>query len=194
MRAGEVDGEYASTVTDRLVLRTPEEADLQELFDLYADPQVWRHDPIARHTTIDQTARMIERWRAAWQRDGLGIWMARAAHSPSQGQLVGIGGCAVRYDVAWNLGYRLCPRFWRRGYAQEIIATAVRAARDLRPDLPVTAYLLEGNSPSQRATERAGLHLVWRGPDAGNPDPEAIRLLYADQDLAPALVRQLTDD
>jgi len=60
--------------------------------------------------------------------------------------------------------------------------------------LPLTAYLLEGNSRSQRAIERAGLHPVWRGPDAGNPDPGAVRLLYADRELTPSLVAALTEE
>lgn len=62
----------------------------------------------------------------------------------------------------------------------------------MRADLPVTAYLLEHNVGSRRAAERAGLTLVWRGPDAGNPDPAAVRLVYADRDLDPATVQALT--
>ncbi|MBY4236732.1 hypothetical protein HQO43_07155 [Rhodococcus fascians] len=45
------------------------------------------------------------------------------------------------------------------------------------------AYLLEHNLSSARVAERAGLKLVSRGPDIGNPDPEAIRLVYADRPL-----------
>jgi len=86
----------------------------------------------------------------------------------------------------------LSPLFWGQGYAQEIIVAAVAAAHQLRPDLPMTAYLLEGNTRSQRATERAGLHLIWRGPDAGNPDPTAERLLYANRGLPPDVVDRLT--
>ena len=178
--------------TRRLTLHVPTEADVPELHDLYADPQVWRDDPITRHGTIEQTERMVHRWRTAWQRDGFGFWVARGALPDTEGHLVGIGGCSLRYGLAWNLGYRLSPPFWRQGYAQEIIAVALTTARDLRPDLPMTAYLLEGNDRSRRTTERAGLHRVWRGPDAGNPDPTAIRLLYADRDLPPTLIDRLT--
>lgn len=180
--------------TDRLVLTVPQQGDLGELHQLYADPQVWRDDPMTRHSTRDQTEAMIDRWQAAWLRDGLGMWVARSAEPATHGQLVGIGGTFIRYGVAWNLGFRLSPIFWGQGYAQEIIRAAVSTARDVRGDLPLTAYLLEGNTRSQRTTERAGLRLVWRGPDAGNPDPQAVRLLYADQDLSPALVKALTDD
>ena len=78
--------------------------------------------------------------------------------------------------------------FWGQGYAQEISTKAMRAARQLRPELPITAYCLEGNDRSQRATERTGLTRSWRGHDAGNPDQSAIRLLYADRPLSDAVV------
>lgn len=187
------DDDPAPVVTRRLTLRVPTRADLPEVFDLYADPQVWSADPLTRHDSMAQTEPMIDNWRAAWRRDGLGMWVARSAEPGTEGALVGIGGCFVRYGVAWNLGFRLVPRFWGRGHAQEITAAAIAAAVELRPELAMTAYLLAGNERSQRATERAGLRLVWRGPDAGNPDVRAVRLLYADRDLPPGVVRALTE-
>jgi RimJ/RimL family protein N-acetyltransferase len=180
-------------VTDRLILRIPTRADVADLFALYADPRVWGPDPQTRHDSVDQTARMVENWRAAWHRDGLGIWTAWCAEPDADEAFVGIGGCFVRYGVAWNLGFRLRPRFWGRGYAQEISAAATAAACRSRPELPVTAYLVEGNDRSRRAVERVGLELVWRGVDAGNPDPEAVRLLYSDRRLSPEALRALTE-
>jgi RimJ/RimL family protein N-acetyltransferase len=181
-------GAFRTSQAERLVLRAPEQADLGRLFDLYSDPQVWRPDPSSRHVDPAQTERMIRNWRAAWDRDGLGMWTAWDGED-----FVGIGGCFVRYGVAWNLGFRLRPPWWGRGYAQEISTAAIFAARHLRVDLPVTAYLLEGNDRSQRAVERIGLRRAWRGPDAGNPDPAAIRLLYSDQPLPPAVLGALTE-
>jgi hypothetical protein len=67
------------------------------------------------------------------------------------------------------------------------------AARRRRGEIPITAYLLEGNDRSLRAVERTGLSRVWRGPDAGNPDANAIRLLYSDQPLPPTILRALTE-
>ncbi len=119
---------------------------------------------------------------------GLGSWVARDA----DGALVGTGGCDLRLGLAWNLGYRLARASWGQGYAQELIRAAVAAARRVRFDLPITAYLLEHNVRSKAAAERAGLHLVWQGPDAGNPDPAAVRLLYADRPLSTVVVRELT--
>ncbi|MFC7241412.1 GNAT family N-acetyltransferase [Catellatospora aurea] len=164
--------------TARLALRVPEQADLDRVYRLYSDPLVWEPDPLSRHDDPAQTERMIGNWRAAWDRDGLGMWTAWA-----RDEFVGIGGCFVRYGVAWNLGFRLRPLYWGRGYAQEVSAAAIHAAGRLRPDLAVTAYLLEGNDRSSRAVERTGLRRIWRGPDAGNPDTAAIRLLYGDRPL-----------
>ena len=95
--------------------------------------------------------------------------------------------------VAWNLGFRLLPEYWGRGFAQEIGTAALAAAARRRPELPVTAYLLEGNDRSQRTVERLGLRHRWRGADAGNPDPAAIRLLFSDRDLPADVVRILTE-
>ncbi|MEU4565066.1 GNAT family N-acetyltransferase [Micromonospora sp. NPDC023956] len=187
----DVEGGTDDITTGRLILRTPTLADVPALFALYADPQVWGPDPQTRHHRTGQTAQMIENWRAAWHRDGLGIWTAWRPGRDADA-LVGIGGCFVRYGVAWNLGFRLLPRFWGRGYAQEISAAASTEARRLRPDLPLTAYLVESNDRSRRAVERVGLDLVWRGPDAGNPDPSAVRLLYSDRRLSSELLRVLT--
>jgi hypothetical protein len=45
---------------------------------------------------------------------------------------------------------------------------------------------------AKRTAERAGLKLAWRGPDAGNPDPEAVRLVYADRALAADVIDAIT--
>jgi RimJ/RimL family protein N-acetyltransferase len=179
-------------VTERLALSVPATADVPDLHELYTHPRVWRDDPVSRHFSGDQTERMVERWQAAWERVGFGFWVARSTLPNSTGQLVGIGGCSLRYGLAWNLGYRLFPQFWRQGYAQEIIAEAFDTANHLHPELPMTAYLVERNVRSRRAAERAGLHQVWRGPDAGNPDPDAVRLLFADRTLPAKVVERLT--
>jgi RimJ/RimL family protein N-acetyltransferase len=173
--------------TERLLLRVPAAEDLESIFGMYSDPQVWAADPLSRQEDRAQTGQMIANWLSAWERDGLGLWTAWAGED-----FAGIGGCFARYEVAWNLGFRLRPSFWGRGFAREIGGAGIRAARNRRPDLPVTAYLLEGNDRSRRTVEGLGLHRVWRGPDAGNPDPTAVRLLHSDRPLSPSVVSTLT--
>ena len=174
------------TLTERLTLARPTERDLPELHDLHADPAVWTHLPSARHTALAETRELIERYQAGWEANGLDVWVAR---DTATGALVGIGGPSLRGGVAWNLYYRLAPAAWGRGYAQELIAAARAAASASAPDLPVVAFLLEHNEGSRRAAERAGLEVVWRGPDAGNPDPDAVRLVFADRVLSDEALR-----
>ena len=180
--------------TDRLRLDAVVPTDLDEHFELMSDPGTWAHLPSGRHTSREQTAAGIAHSVGHWARDGLGYWTARlSADLPGTdlraGDLVGTGGCAVRVGTDWwNLYYRFTPPAWGRGLAAELVAKALEAAHTVRPDLPVTAYLLEHNAESRGRAERSGLTLVWRGPDAGNPDPTAVRLVYADRPLAADLL------
>jgi RimJ/RimL family protein N-acetyltransferase len=99
----------------------------------------------------------------------------------------------ITCGVAWNLYYRLTPEAQGRGYATELAMSSCAAAARLRPDLPVVALLLEHNQASGAVARRCGLKLVWRGPDVGNPDRAAVRLIYADRDLIPGTIQRLLD-
>lgn len=184
--------------TDRLRLDAVTAADLGPMFELHSDPEVWRHLPAGRHVDPAQTSSLIAGARAGWEDDGLGYWAVRTREdivpNPNQlpaGTFVGVGGCARLLDVVWNIYYRLTPAAWGRGFAGEIARAGRSAAARVTPELPVVAYLLEHNVASKRTAERAGLTVVWSGPDSGNPDPTAIRLLYSDRPLAGDLIEDL---
>ena len=187
---------HATTPRLRLDAVVPE--DLEEHFALMSDPGTWAHLPSGRHTSREQTAAGFEHSAGHWARDGLGYWTARLrADLPGTGlragTVVGTGGCAVRVGTAWwNLYYRFTPASWGHGLAAELVAAALDAARNVAPERPVVAYLLEHNERSRGRAERAGLSLVWRGPDAGNPDPEAVRLVYADRPVPDELLARIT--
>jgi RimJ/RimL family protein N-acetyltransferase len=188
-------------LTARLRLDAVVPEDLDEHVALMSDPAVWRHLPSGRHTDPAQTADAMARVAGHWERTGLGYWTARlrtdlrAAELPAgllPGAVVGTGGCGRREGTAWwNLYYRLTPPAWGHGLAAELVAAAMDAARTVDPGLPIVAYLLEHNLESKGRAERAGLTPVWRGPDAGNPDPAAIRLIYADRPLPDDLLARI---
>lgn len=156
-------------------------ADVEAIHEIYRDPRVWTHLPSARHTELATTTAMIQTWVDAWERDGLAAWIVRDAPS---GEILGHVGCSVRREAFWNLGYRLSFDTHGRGIATRVSTMAVRRAQTVNTDLPVIAYLLEHNHASARVAEKCGLTLQHRGPDAGNPDPNAIRLVYADRALS----------
>jgi RimJ/RimL family protein N-acetyltransferase len=185
-------------LTRRLQLDAVVPDDLDEHVALMSDPGVWAHLPSGRHTDPAQTAAGIEHSVGHWARDGLGYWTARLrADLPGTplraGDLVGTGGCALRVGTSWwNLYYRLTPPAWGKGLAAELVTAALDAASAVDPDRPVVACLLEHNVESRGRAERSGLSLVWRGPDAGNPHPAAVSLVYADRPLAGDLLGRIT--
>jgi RimJ/RimL family protein N-acetyltransferase len=188
--------DFRHVLTARLRLDAVVPGDLDEHVALMSDPGVWRHLPSGRHTSPDRTRAGIEHSVGHWARDGLGYWTARLRSDlpglPA-GTMVGTGGCALRVGTTWwNLYYRLTPPAWGLGLAAEMVTAAIDAAHAVDPARPVIAYLLEHNVESRARAEKAGLSLVWRGPDAGNPDPDAVRLVYADRPIDGDLLDRVT--
>lgn len=188
-----VEGMTPSPVLDALVLDRPEMTDVDAIFEIYSDPRVWTHFPQARFTEREQAEEVVRRAISDWESEGLGPWIVREVDG---GPVVGSCGCSLRSAIPavsadddcayWNLGYRFRPEVQGRGYATEVSRTAIAAAQDHRPHAPILASLLEHNLASSAVAKKTGLSLQHRGPDAGNPDPEAIRLIFADRELTSA--------
>jgi RimJ/RimL family protein N-acetyltransferase len=176
--------------TERLWLDEPADGDADALFAIHADPASWRHFPSGRVTDRRAGATMVGASRRRFERDGLAYWSVRDEEG---GPVVGRGGCMVPDEALggpgwWNLYYRFDQRVVGRGYAAEMGRSAIESANDVAPERPVLAYLLEHNVASRRTAERLGLTLIWRGPDDGNPDPGAVRLVYLDREPDEVLV------
>lgn len=170
--------------TERLWLDEPVDRDADDLFAIHRDPASWTHFPSGRVTDPAAGAVMVGASRRRFERDGLAYWSVRDEEG---GPVVGRGGCMLPDEALggrgwWNLYYRFDQRVVGRGYAVEMGRTALEAAHAVEPERPVLAYLLEHNVASRRTAEKLGLVLVWRGPDAGNPDPDAVRLVYLDRE------------
>ena len=183
-------------LTERLRLCKPERDDLDAVFAINSDPRVWTHFPSLRPTDPAQIVTMMAKWQSSWGRDGLGNWVVRLR---SGDEVIGSGGCTLLSgepdDPAarvWSLGYRLSADHHGHGYATELARAARLAAAQVAAGLPVVAYLVEHNRASAAVAEKVGLELFHRAPDAGNPDPAVMRLVYADRALsAPQLATAL---
>ena len=177
--------------TERLLLDITAPKDADDLYAIHADPDSWRHFPQGRHTDRAPSREMAAESERQFRDHGLGYWSVR---EEAGGPVVGRGGCAVPPGCPWwNLYYRLAPAVHGRGYATELARAAMAAAQEVAPERPVLAYLLEHNVASRRTAERLGLRLVWRGPDAGNEDPDAVRLVLLDREPDDALVAALAE-
>jgi len=165
--------------TERLVLERVKERDTSDWFEIHSDPRLWSHFPSGRHTARVETEQFVRSSIAEWERDGLGYWSVREQAAE---QIIGCGGCrAVGDGARWNLYYRFRPESHGRGYATELAQAAIEIAHIVAPERPIVAYMLEHNEASWRIAEKIGLTRIWVGPDEGNPDPDAIRYVYADR-------------
>ncbi|MGO2943190.1 MAG: GNAT family N-acetyltransferase [Brevibacterium aurantiacum] len=179
-------------MAEPFVLDRPGLEDLDEIFEIYGDPRVWTHFPSGRMIKREEAEAYLLTRIADWEIDGLRSWIVRESEG---GPVLGMCGCGVRrmplvdewnperIEAYWNLGYRFRPEVQGRGYASEISRLAIARAQEVKPELPVIAYLLEHNEASRKVAEKVGLSLQYRAPDAGNPDPQAMRLVFADRTL-----------
>ena len=191
--------ELRHVTTARLRLDAVVPDDLDEHYALLSDPAVWAH--LARRAG---TPRRSGRRRPSstpsatgnatgWATGRRGCSSTWPAPRCAPGTWWAPAAAPLRVGTAWwNLYYRFTPAAWGHGLAAELVDAALDAARQSTPDRPVVACLLEPNVQSRGRAERAGLSLVWRGPDAGNPDPAAVRLVYADRPLPDALLARVT--
>lgn len=177
-----------------MVLDRPGRDDIDGVHEIFRDPRVWTHYPSLVHRRRSQTEDAVLGWIAGWEHHGLDTWVVRDAgnREPLGSPIIGYGGCSLR-EGWWNLGYRFSPSAQGRGLATEVARASIGAASGARPELPIIAYLVEHNVASARVAERVGLRLVHRAPDVGNPDPDVVRLVYADRPLDDAQIAAFLD-
>lgn len=178
----------------RLLLTPLSHADLDEVHAIFTDERTWRHLPSGRHTDPQQTAAKIDSSLASLGAHGCGSWSIRVSADGERGPIVGVGGATWSSAGSWNLGYRLAPEAWGRGFATEVARAAIVHARRAEPDAPVTARVLVTNPASVRILDRVGLTRVWRGlpPRASHmPAPGVERLMYSDRRLGRPVLNAL---
>src|SRR6204780_2522742 len=148
--------------TDRLGLRGVTAADVDNLVDLDADPDVMRFItggiPTSREEIQDE---VLPAFLAYYQRyEGYGFW---AAIEKATGEFLGWFHFRPGKDAApgeVELGYRLRKSAWGRGYATEGARALIRRGFTVSGVQRVTAEAMAVNLASRRVMEKAGLKLV----------------------------------
>jgi RimJ/RimL family protein N-acetyltransferase len=152
----------AEVETERLRLRQWRDEDLDELARLNADPRVVRWlTPGGRALSREETAAQLERFRRHWAEHGFGLW---AVEERETGRFVGRIG--VHFHRLWpeepEVGWKLDPEVWGRGYATEGGAASIRHAFDVLGAPRVVSIVHPENTPSLRVVARLGLELDGR--------------------------------
>lgn len=135
---------------------------------LNADPEVMRHIS-GRPETADETRASIARVQARWVAHGHAWW---CLIEPDTGELVG-AGCIqhLGHDPAnaLEIGWRLRPDRWGRGYAIEAAGRMARFAFDELDAPLLRAICAPQNLRSTRVMEKLGMlpcgRETWHGQE-----------------------------
>jgi RimJ/RimL family protein N-acetyltransferase len=139
--------------TVRLVLRRPQEADLDDVFVRFAsDPEVTRLMSWRRHESLADTHAFLSYSDAEWIRWPAGPYLVR---SRTDGTLLGSTGLGFETPYRAMTGYVFAKDAWGRGYATEVL----RAMVDLAGKLHVRrlyALCHVDHTASSRVLEKCG--------------------------------------
>lgn len=149
--------------TERLILRELIPADAEGMFALDSNPEVLRFLGGNPKTHIDEAMADIELVRKQYVENGIGRW---AMVEKSSGEFMGwtglklftmeVNGHINYYDV----GYRLIPGYWGKGYATESAIASVEYGFDVLKVNEIIGTVHPENIASKRVLEKAGLRYI----------------------------------
>jgi ribosomal-protein-alanine N-acetyltransferase len=168
----------AFLATQRLALREFRAGDAENLYRLNRDPRVMRYIGDGSVATRASAAAVIARTRKHYRNyPGLGVW---PAEERANGAF--IGWFCLKYipaTVSVEVGYRLVPQAWGRGYATEGARALVRYGFDVLGLYRIIGLTHSDNVASQRVLQKAGL----RDAGWGHYYDRDLRLFEADAQL-----------
>jgi RimJ/RimL family protein N-acetyltransferase len=160
--------------TTRLVLRAPEDADLEDFVRLMTDPDVrgYLGGPVPVERARAALAGPLgERW---------GSFVIEAG-----GEVV--GSCLLdRERGELEISYQLLPEFWGHGYAREAVSAVLEWAWATTEARMVIAVTRRDNLSSVRLLDAVGMEQLSTLEENGAP-----QILY--RMMRPALVTQTTE-
>lgn len=149
-------------ITERLVLRPLEMSDALSLFKLDSDPLVMKYLGNQPLTDISQVYTYLENIINQYTQNGIGRW---AVIEKSTNELIGWSGIKFideesnGYKTFYDLGYRLRPEFWGKGYATESSQAWIEAAESSFNINKLYASAHVENTASQNVLRKVGFEI-----------------------------------
>lgn len=145
--------------TSRLLLRGWHEADLEDLIQMNADPEVMRFfpEPYSEDRSRDQY-RLIQN---EFEQVGFGLYAAEAKCSGEFMGYIGFHQASLQVDFCpcVEIAWRLAKRFWNQGYATEGAAACLAHGWNRLDFERVYSFTAVLNLPSQRVMQKSGMQL-----------------------------------
>jgi [ribosomal protein S5]-alanine N-acetyltransferase len=149
--------------TARLILREFQPDDAESMFELDSDPRVHTYLGNNPVTTLQQSKDVIAGILKQYTDNGIGRW---AAIEKSSGNFIGWSGLKFITETEnnhinfYDVGYRLMPKFWGKGYATESAKAALDYGFNAMKLSEIIGTAHEENKASRRALEKCGLTFV----------------------------------
>lgn len=150
--------------TPRLLLRDIRHSDLEGMYELDSNPEVHRYLGNKPISTKEEAQKTIDSVLKQYEERGIGRW---AMINKETGEFMGWSGLRLNTEYNMNgftryydVGYRIIPRFWGKGYATESGKAAVEYAFEVLklPEIYATTEI--GNQASHKALLKIGLEYV----------------------------------
>ncbi len=160
-------------VTERLVLRTWRQGDLDAFAEMHADPSVMGDlgGPISREESRAKLLRYISMY------EDLGF--SRYCVEDVDGKFVGYVGVCPRDEGQIigkhnEIGWRLCKDVWGKGYATEASSACIVEFKRVHPASEIISYTSIDNKRSQNVMTRLNMDrepsrdFQWRDTDGSS--------------------------
>ncbi|WP_282133876.1 GNAT family N-acetyltransferase [Seonamhaeicola maritimus] len=150
--------------TERLILREMRITDVDGMFELDSNPIVHKYLGKKPVKTAEESRKMVEDVIKQYEERGIGRWVAIEKYT---GDFIGRSGLRLNteynmngFDAYYDVGYRLIPKYWGKGYATESGKASIEYAFNVM-NLPVVYGITEvGNEASHNALLKIGLKYV----------------------------------
>lgn len=148
----------ATLYTERMILRPWRDEDYAPFYAMSSDPQVYEYLP--RFQDKEACDAFVNRLREDFSRRGWGFW---ALEHKENGVFMGTAGMhepGPEFGVGRpcvEIGWRLAPAFWGKGFAAEAAREVMRFAfNELQLD-ELVSFTAVGNKRSYGLMERLGM-------------------------------------
>lgn len=157
--------------TERLILRTLEEADAPFILEMDGDSEVLRYLPGKTISTVAEAVSVIQYIHKQYQENGIGRWAVIRKEDHAF-----LGWCGIKFvndgvtcdrTDYYDLGYRFLQQYWGKGYAYEAAKACFHYGMEVMQLTELNATIMAGNAASVRIAEKLGLQLSCRFTEDG---------------------------
>ncbi|MTG98986.1 MULTISPECIES: GNAT family N-acetyltransferase [Myroides] len=166
--------------TERLVIRQYKESDLADFIRMNQDEHVMEF--FLRKMTVEESTAAYHRMQDKIEEQGYAFF---AVEEKSSGSFIGfVGLLDITFDVDFapgvEIGWRMLPEFWGKGYATEAAKACLRFAKETLGLSKVYSFTTTQNIRSSNVMQKIGMRYVknFNHPLVPDDHPLLVHVLY----------------